>query len=64
MNSRLRALRAARSPLPAAPRSAMVVALKRYLGFGNQALHRSALRRRERFQKLDLDQHVREIGEW
>jgi len=42
----------------------MVVALKRYLGFGNQALHRSALRRRERFQKLDLDQHVREIGEW
>lgn len=46
------------------PRSALVQAVTRSFGAMTGQRQREAERARERFEKLDFDQRVREIGEW
>jgi len=63
MNSRIRSLRAGRPPKPTARRS-IAEALSRKLGKLVGADRRQALRARERFDQLEPDQRLREVGEW
>ncbi|MEJ1171371.1 short-chain dehydrogenase [Variovorax sp. CCNWLW235] len=46
------------------PRSALVQAVTRSFGAMTGQRQREVERARERFEKLDFDQRVREIGEW
>ncbi|MDM0032904.1 short-chain dehydrogenase [Variovorax sp. J22P271] len=63
MNSRIRSLRAGRTPQPVARRS-IAEALTRRLGTWVGTDRRRALRARERLEQLDPDQRLREVGEW
>ncbi|HET7837537.1 hypothetical protein QTI17_16730 [Variovorax sp. J31P179] len=63
MNSRIRSIRAGRTPKPAARRS-IAEALSRKLGTLVGTDRRRALRARERFEQLEPDQRLREVGEW
>jgi len=51
---------------PAPARKPFVSALARRLGFGRKSdvLRESGSRRELRLDQLDLDQRVREVGEW
>jgi hypothetical protein len=42
----------------------MAGAFTQYLGFERATRRRNALRRQARLETLDLDQRVRELGEW
>lgn len=46
------------------PRNRVVQAVVHGFGTMTGQRHRDAQRARERFEKLDVDQRVREIGEW
>ena len=46
------------------PRNPVVQAVVHGFGTMTGQRHRDAERARERFEKLDFDQRVREIGEW
>lgn len=46
------------------PRNPVVQAVVQGFGTMTGKRHRDAERARERFERLDLDQRVREIGEW
>ncbi|MDR6885537.1 MULTISPECIES: short-chain dehydrogenase [Variovorax] len=46
------------------PRNTLVQAVTRSFGAMSGQRQREAERARERFEKLDFDQRVREIGEW
>ena len=63
MNSRIRPIRAGRTPQPTARRS-IAEALSRKLGKLVGTDRRQALRARERFDRLEPDQRLREVGEW
>lgn len=63
MNSRIRSLRAGRAPKPRV-RSSMVAALTRKLDSLVGAPRRRDLAARERLDRLEPDQRLREIGEW
>ena len=49
---------------PSKPRNPVVQAVVQGFGTMTGKRHRDAERARERFERLDLDQRVREIGEW
>jgi len=54
-----------RNAVPASkPRNLVVQAVIHGFGTMTGQRHRDAERARERFEKLDFDQRVREIGEW
>jgi hypothetical protein len=56
---------ASRTSVPISkPRNRVVQAVVHGLGTMTGQRHRDAERARERFEKLDFDQRVREIGEW
>ncbi|MDM0012492.1 hypothetical protein QTH87_08610 [Variovorax sp. J22P168] len=63
MNSRIRSIRAGRTPKPTA-RHAIAEALRRNLGRLVGADRRQERRVQERLERLDPDQRLREIGEW
>jgi hypothetical protein len=50
-------------PVPKA-RNPVVQAVLDGLGTVSGSAHREADRARERFERLDFDQRVREVGEW
>ncbi len=49
---------------PAKPRNPVVLAVVKGLGTLAGRRHAANRRARERFERMDLDQRVREIGEW
>lgn len=49
---------------PSKPRNRVVQAVVHGFGTMTGRRHRDAERAREHFEKLDIDQRVREIGEW
>lgn len=49
---------------PAKPRNPVVLAVVKGLATLAGHRHTANLRARERFERMDLDQRVREIGEW
>ena len=54
-----------RTPAAALPRPAMVHAVARHFGVLSQRRNRLiAQRQQERLERLELDQRVRETGEW
>ncbi|MDM0020722.1 hypothetical protein [Variovorax saccharolyticus] len=63
MNSRIRTNRAGRTPKPTARRS-IAEALARKLGSLVGADRRRELQARERLDRLEPDQRLREVGEW
>jgi len=63
MNSRIRTLRAGRTPKPSAPRS-IAEALARKLGRLVGTDRRRELQARARLDRLEPDQRLREVGEW
>lgn len=63
MNSRIRSLRAGRTPKPTARRS-IAEALSRKLGKLVGTDRRQAQKARERFDQMEPDQRLREVGEW
>lgn len=63
MNSRIRSIRAGRTPKPVVRRS-IAEALSRKLGTLVGTDRRQALRSRERLDQLEPDQRLREVGEW
>jgi len=63
MNSRIRSIRAGRTPKPTARRS-IAAALSRKLGTLVGADQRRAQKARERLDLLEPDQRLREVGEW
>lgn len=63
MNSRIRSIRAGRTPKPTARRT-IAEALSRKLGKLVGTDRRQALQARERLDQLDPDQRLREVGEW
>jgi len=57
--------RASRKAVPASkPRNRVVQTVVHGFGTLTGQRHRAAARARERFEQLDFDQRVREIGEW
>ncbi len=57
---RARALQAQAKP----KRVGVAEALRRKLGLMTGSVRRTELRARERFESLELDQRIREVGEW
>ncbi|MGO4392335.1 short-chain dehydrogenase [Variovorax sp. M-6] len=56
---------ASRTAVPASkPRNPVVQAVVHGFGTMTGQRHRDAVRARERFERLDFDQRVREVGEW
>lgn len=49
---------------PAKPRNPVLLAVVRGLGTLAGRRHTARQRARQRFERMDLDQRVREIGEW
>ena len=49
---------------PAKPRNPVVLAVVSRLGTLVGRRHTKTERARERFERMDLDQRVRELGEW
>jgi len=49
---------------PAKPRNPVVLAVVQRLATFAGRRHAADLRARERFERMDLDQRVRELGEW
>ena len=66
MTTRSTAVRRARaSQVPAEPsRAGVATALRLKLGLWTGSVRRDALRARQRFDGLELDQRIREVGEW
>jgi hypothetical protein len=63
MNSRIRTIRVGRTPKPTARRS-IAEALTRKLGRLVGIDRRRVLQARERLDRLEPDQRLREVGEW
>ena len=63
MRQRKNTLRATAVP-PARPRNPVVLAVVRRLGTLAGRRHDPERSRRERLDRMDLDQRVRECGEW
>ena len=63
MNSRIRSIRAGRTPKPTA-RHAIAEALSRKLGTLVGTDRRREQLARQRLERLEPDQRLREVGEW